>query len=342
MDKVKRLVKTHDQKITAGVLLYLVVLAFMPLFAKSYTVFLFTKILLWALVCMGYILLTGFGGMGSFCVVTFYGLMAYAVAVCIKRFAMPYGIGVLIALGVCTVVAFLYSIVAIKTKGRYFLMMSVAFINLVYLTVYQWTTLTGGGNGMNALPSPTIFGLSISKQTTVFYFVYILVFVSYLLIKLITNSPFGIAIMGSRDNAVKMESLGFNVKLLRLALMMIAAFFAFIGGICHCVLYTNVAPDNVGLSTSIIIVFMCLVGCVKKVEGAFVGTILYVLLQNRISEFTDRYNMIIGALLILAVLFLPKGILGYSMEDIRANIRKLKEKRRVKAEEKQEKNMTKK
>lgn len=301
-----------------------VLLAFAPMVTSSFTIFLLTRILFTGLISMCYSLLTGYAGMASFAHISFYGITAYTVASGTIYFGLSYwqalGLAFLLTLGV----ALVFGLIAVRTNGRYFLMMTVAFCQLVYMCSGQWVKITNGYNGISGVPAPVIFGIQIRGRQTVFYFTLIVVALCYLALKHLVSSPFGIVIQGVRDNQTKMSALGFNVKLQRYVIIVVSAMFAAVAGVLSIIFYNMIAPESIAMSAGIIIIFCALIGCVGKLEGALLGSVVYVLLEDVSSQYTERYTMVIGLFFILVVLFMPNGILGVDYKKLWKKLRRAK------------------
>lgn len=276
----------------------------------KFAVYLLSRILFMGLMAMSVNLLMGFGGLTSLAQAGFAGIAGYAFAICRATYKMDYFVSVLIAIGIVLAIAVLFGAFSAKTSGTTFMMMTLAFANLVHLCSLQWVNLTRGFNGIIGVKGPKIMGVSYSSTRMTIYVIAVVVAVSYFLLKRLTKSPFGMAIQGMRDNSIKMNSLGFNVRVLRVVLVAISSLFAGLAGILLVNFYATMGPDNVTTNYSIMCLLMCVIGGSAYLEGGIIGAAVYILAINFISQFTKYDDAVIGVLFILSIFIMPNGISG--------------------------------
>jgi|LSQX01.3.fsa_nt_gb branched-chain amino acid transport system permease protein len=302
--------RTKSNRKVYGYLLVLLLLIAAPYALQPFHTFLLTRILFLALASMSFVLLQGFGGMTSLAQATFYGVAGYVVGIGAVRYGWPLYMTLPAALVASTVVAAAFAGIAVRTRGNYFLMMTLALSQLFYGIALQWTKITGGFNGITGINPPVLFGYSLDGTVPMYFFALVPVALSFFLLSRLVSSPFGIALQGIRDDEQRMAALGYNVQFYRFAAITISGIFAGLAGVIAAYFYGLIGPDMVGLNAAVTIVFTSLLGGVDRFEGSFIGALVYVLLEDIGSQFTPRYKTLIGVCFVLIVLFLPKGITG--------------------------------
>ncbi len=292
--------------VAAGIFLLLQV----PNFISRFGVVLLSRILFMGLMSMSFALLMGYGGLASIAQGGIAGIAAYVVALGRVKAGWGYGKAVILAVLIVMGISALFAICSMRVNGTAFIMMTMCLANLINMCALQWVDLTKGFNGINGVKGPTIHGISYSGTNKYYYVIAVVFPICYFLMKRLVRSPYGLAVQGMRDNARKMDAIGFNTKAIRVVLFTISGFFTAISGVMLTTFYSSMGPDYVNSKQSLLCLFMAVLGGIGHIEGALVGAAVYILLENFISEYTIYYSAVLGVIFTLAVFILPNGILG--------------------------------
>lgn len=281
-----------------------------PGWLPSYYVQLSTRSLILALVAMGFILLAGFSGMISLAQMSFFAMAGYVIGVAVMDHHWPFAFAIPAAIAGAALLSAGFALIAIRTKGVYFLMMTLALSQLSYGVALQWASVTRGWDGFSGIKRPSIFGWSLIEINPLFYLTLIIFLACYIVLRGIVRSPFGLSIRGIRDNPVRMAALGFNVQVHRFLVLVISGVLSGIAGVLGVFYYGGVSPATTGLSQIMLVVMAAIAGGVSRIEGGIVGAFIAVLLTSIASQYTQHYTTIIGLVFMLLILFLPGGVLG--------------------------------
>lgn len=281
-----------------------------PLWVPRFYVQLLSISLSLGLTAMSFILLAGYGGMISLAQMAFYATAAYVIGIGKMDFGWPTLLLLPLAVVVAATVAAVFGAIAIRSRGIYFLMMTLALSQLFYGVGLEWQSVTHGWNGISGITRPSVFGYSLLEATPLYYATLVVTGLCYLLLRRLVHSPFGIALQGIRDNPVKMAALGFNVNLYRFLAIVISGAFAGVGGILGVYFSGVISPHTADLSAIVKVLMAALIGGVSRLEGGLVGALVTVLLISFTSQHTSRYWMVVGAVFVVAVIFMPDGLLG--------------------------------
>jgi branched-chain amino acid transport system permease protein len=297
------------------IFLCLLVVAFtVPLWLPSYWVQSLVTAFALSLVAMSFILLAGYCGMVSFTQMSFYAVSAYIIGICSKDLNWPTFLVIPLALLGALLLSAIFGGIAIRSKGIYFLMMTLALSQLFAGLTLDWQSITHGYIGISGIIRPSIFGFSILKTNPRYFLSLIVTVICYLVLLRIVNSPFGLVLQGIRDNTKRMAALGFNTDLYRFLAIIISGFFAGVGGILGIYSTGAISPTTGDLSAAIMVLMAALIGGVYRLEGGIIGAVITVLLINFTKQYTNRYWIIIGVVFILVMIFLPNGLLGINLK----------------------------
>ncbi len=270
------------------------------------------------LIALSLAFLAGYGGMVSLAQMTVAGIAGYSMAVLGSSSSAEISLGwpwwvavpaaILIAVFCSAVIGWL----SVRTEGIYTIMITLAIGVAFYYVVLQNYSVFNGFQGLRELKPPTLFGVHW-RDPLPFYFLSLTCAMSgYLLVRYLVNAPFGIALQGIRDNPRRMSALGYSVVAHRVAAYALSGLIAAVGGILLAWYNAMMTPGSVGTGWLINILIIAVLGGVKHPIGAFLGAIVFVVLQTFAGDVIDRerFNLVIGGVFLAIVLFSPDGLLG--------------------------------
>ena len=180
------------------------------------------------------------------------------------------------------------------------------------ITYYFFSQVTAFGSheGINGVTPPGLLGKPFVDPTGMYYGALICSVLIYLLVRYLRRTPFGYALQGVRDESVRMRALGFNVPLLRTAAFAVGAFIAAIGGVLLVWYNGSISPGTIDLTRTIHLLTIAVIGGLGRLEGAWLGAVLFTLVQTYSPAYTDRFETLIGLVFLAVVLASPGGIAG--------------------------------
>jgi branched-chain amino acid transport system permease protein len=266
------------------------------------------EIWIFAMFGLGLNLLLGYTGMLSFGQATFFGSAAYVAGWLLKN----YGINVFFALGIGVGVgaasAALVGYLCVQRSGLYFIMLTFALNQLFYFTAYQWTTVTGGEDGMPGIPRPSLFNIDFNDPLVYYAFVSILFLASLWIMKRIVESPLGRILVAIRENEVRAEAVGYHVPRFKLLAFVIGGAFSGLAGVLYAMLFGIVPLEAIGFVTSGNVVFATLIGGSGSLYGPVIGSFVFIWLSESMSTVWARWPLLLGVAFVIVVLFLRGGV----------------------------------
>jgi branched-chain amino acid transport system permease protein len=276
-----------------------------------------TEILIWGLLAMSSDLLIGYTGMVSFGHSAFFGLGMYGAAAALISIrppslwlAIPYGL--VAAAAVAAFVAYFST----RMRDIYFAITTLIFSQIFYVIIFTWTEVTGGENGLTfsrpPLAIPGLFSVPFTS-TTLHWFVLAVVTLSYLVLRRITQSPFGMVLQSIRENEARTRAIGYPVERYKIVAVMLSGLFAGLAGVLYAIQNRFAAPDFVFFVVSGEVVIFNVIGGIGTLVGPIVGAGFFLLLREGLSRFFTEYYLIpLGLLFIAMVIFMPQGLLGFA------------------------------
>lgn len=296
--------------VSVGILATLVLLPLvMPYFALG------TEILLFALAAVAFDLCLGFTGVMMFCQASFFGTSVYVTALTLIHLSQNIFVAVFLGVAAASTLALLFGWLASSRSGSYSVLLTLAFNECIYFVAYQWSSLTGGDDGLTGVPRPNIElpgGLSLDIQSSLSFYVFVAVvfFACFLVIRRITLSPFGAVLKGIRENEKRAQAIGYNVRLYKVAVFVLGGMFMGLAGSLYCMHINFAHIHTVHFETSGNIVMMVLIGGMGTLVGPVIGAFLIMVASEFASTLWDRWMIIQGVVFVLFVLFARGGIWG--------------------------------
>jgi branched-chain amino acid transport system permease protein len=288
-------------------------LALAPLLLDNYRTFLLTEILIFGLFAASLDLLVGYSGLASLGHAAYYGVGAYAAGLIGLHATSNAFVQIAVATGSAAAVALLTGAFAVRSRGVYFLMLTLAFGQLLWVLALNWTSVTGGSNGIYGIPVATLAGPSKWLLATDHFYWYALCafLFGYSVLRLIVRSPFGRALGGLRENETRMRSLGYHVPLYKLAVFTMAGAMAGFAGALACQQSRYFSPEGMSFEVSAVAVVAIIIGGERTLIGAVLGAGVYFVLRDQLSgALASHWELPLGGLFVLVVYLLPQGLVG--------------------------------
>ena len=273
-----------------------------------------TRMLILSILAMSLDLLLGFTGIASLGHAAFFGLGAYLTAILAMRynFGLGWDFWLVVVFGILfgAATAALFAVFALRSRGVYFLMITLALSQCVWGLAYRWDSLTGGDNGLN-LPHRPIFGpIHLGNDTSYFYLVFVFFALSLLLLYVFVESPFGRSLVGIREHEVRMRILGYNVWLHKYIAFIVSGAFAGLAGVLWAHVSSEVSPQDVTLTTSVDALLMVVLGGPGTLLGGVLGAIIVLFLREYLSTLVPWWPYVLGGMYVAIISYLPDGLLG--------------------------------
>lgn len=290
-----------------------------PFFATSFFTFqIGAQSLALGLIALSLTFLGGYGGMVSLAQMTVAGSAAYLLAIfgassnAAISLGWPWWLALVFALTLATALAAAIGWLSVRTEGIYTIMITLAVGVAFFYLAQQNYTLFNGFQGFSKLAAPTLFGIDFGQPMAFYFVVLACAVVGYFFVEHLIRTPFGVALQGIRDNPRRMASLGYNVTAHRVGAYAVAGFLAAVGGVLMVWYNGRISPGTIGIGAMLNILIIAVLGGMRHPIGAFIGAIVFVLLQNFAIDLVDRerFNLVIGGVFLAIVLFSPDGLLG--------------------------------
>jgi branched-chain amino acid transport system permease protein len=290
----------------AAVALALGPLAGMPNFVQALVI----EILIFSILALSLDIMLGHTGLVSFGHAAFFGVAAYGLGIAAGRMTPELMVTVPVGLAAAVLLAIPLGWLSIRLSGFYFLMITFAFAQMVYVVAFRWKWLTGGSDGL-LIPSATFLGLPALRSREALYYTTLAAFLlSCIGMISILRTQFGRALAGIRENTLRMRALGYNVRRYKLIAFVIAAGFGGIAGVLNSQFNLFIAPESVHWTQSALVLVMVLIGGSGYFLGPIIGATIVILLQHWLSSYTEYWGLVLGLLFIALISGARQGIAG--------------------------------
>jgi branched-chain amino acid transport system permease protein len=310
---------SHNAVFWIGFCVVMALLIVAPLVLPVFWRRFLTEVLIWGLLAMSSDLLIGYTGMVSFGHSAFFGLGMYGAAAALLLVSPPnlwlaIGLGLAGAAGAALFVAYFST----RLRDIYFAITTLIFSQIFYVIIFTWTPVTGGENGLifskPRLTIPLLYDGRFTNET-MHWFVLAIVAASYLILRRVTRSPFGMVLQSIRENEARTRAIGYRVEHYKIVAVMLSGLFAGLAGVLYAIQNEFAAPDFVYFITSGDTVIFNVMGGIGTLVGPIVGAGFFQLIRELLSRlFGDQFPYLIplGVIFIVMIIFLPQGLLGFA------------------------------
>jgi branched-chain amino acid transport system permease protein len=294
--------------LVTGVVLLALALA-VPSVAGPYWMSLVTQIYIFGLLALSVDLLLGHAGLFSLCHAAFFSVAAYTVAILQVRHGLPTIVAAPAGLVLGTLLSVVFAL-SVRTRGVYFILVTLALGYVVWGVAWRWSSFTGGDNGVTNVPLPAIGSFRITTPEQYYYFVVAVLVVCLVAYRILVRSPFGLALRGIKSSESRMKSLGFDTARHLFIAFVLSGFIASLAGVLYVFHNRFVNPVSASFPISVEAALMAIVGGSGTLLGPFVGAGVFLGLRNWIASFFQMHAAVIGIVFIATVLWAPQGVMG--------------------------------
>jgi branched-chain amino acid transport system permease protein len=287
----------------------LVAAAFVPLLAGDYWLYLLTLTGAYGVVALGLNLLTGLSGQISLGHAGFFAIGAYVATVATEKYGVSYLAASTMAVAGGWLVGLIVGFPAVRLRGLYLAIATLAFGIGVERTIYHFKDITGGPYGL-PVSAPSIFGYAFDSSTKLYYLVLVIIVLAVLFLSNVVNSRPGRLLVAMRDSPLAASSMGINVPRLKVLAFAVSAAFAALGGVLYAPIINFIGVEHFTLWLSITFISMIVVGGLGSITGSFLGAAFVVLVPELLRGFGAYHQIIYGLAMIIVFMFWPTGLVG--------------------------------
>ncbi|MHB8278229.1 MAG: branched-chain amino acid ABC transporter permease [Candidatus Humimicrobiaceae bacterium] len=298
------------------------VLSVLPLFVSQFFITMIIRIIYYGLLAVAFSFLAGQLGLFSLMVPVSFAISGYAIAIFETKNILYFPYSALMGILLALILSAFFGILVNRSKGTYFLMLTLVLGQVVWAISLQWVSLTKGTTGITSINRPAFLAKLSENSNVSFYYLALVVFLICIVgLYALINSSFGMKLRGIRESESRMIMLGYNVSLIKWIAFMISSFISSISGVLFVYFVRLINPDSIGLTAAVNVMIASIFGGINSIFGAILGTGIIKTFEIVLSGITQRYLLIIGIMFLLVIIFIPKGIISI-IEQIRKFIKK--------------------
>jgi len=287
---------------------------FAPFVISEFYLAILGEALIMSLLALSFNLLFGYMGQLSFGQAAFYGLSGYTVAMLLTKVHFNFWLSILAGILMAGILGLIIGFFCVRLRGIYFSILTLAFGQLLFFVIYKWHNFTGGDDGIQGVFPPE----ALKSPVNYYFFIVIVFILATFLLWRIVHSPFGYILKSMRDNPERTEFLGINIGRYQLIAFVIAAAYAGLAGALWAPFYRSIAPFALMWIKSGEPVMAAILGGPTTFFGPIFGMFLMTFFHAWVLGFTVYWPVIMGALILVIIFFLPGGILGFAQEKWKA------------------------
>lgn len=303
----------NNKKILISVLSLVIgiVLVILPLFMGDYIIHIMNQIGIIIILVSSLNLIVGYTGQLSFAHVGLFAVGAYTSAILTTAHGLSFWMALPLGALAAAVIGFLIGLPSLRFQTHFFAIVTLAFAEIIRLTIYNGGSLTGGPNGIYSIPFPNnILGLDFTQRGNFYYIIWVAAAVTVLSIYLITRSRVGREMIAIRENETFAKFIGIDTWKVKIISFTFSAFFAGFAGGLYAHYNSFISPFSFEVSESVTYLLMVIIGGMGTILGPILGAIFLLILPELLRSINDYRMIIYGAMLILTIMFLPGGFVG--------------------------------
>ena len=283
-----------------------------PFFTKDYFLDVAILACIYIILALGLNVVVGFTGLLNLGFVAFYAVGAYTYALLNIKLGLGFWQSLPISLVLTTISGLILAIPSLRLKGDYLAIVTLGFGEITRLVLNNWDSLTGGPNGISGISSPSLLGISLGRLNRFYYLTLISVVLAYVIVRRIRLSRIGRAWIAIREDELGASSMGINTTRYKLYSFAFGSFWAGFAGSLFAAKMQFISPESFTFMESVLILCMVILGGIGSIGGVMAGAVILVILPEVLREIQSYRMLVLGAGIIVMMIFRPQGIFGSS------------------------------